>query len=60
VSLEVGLSINNVTNHENIKTRRLDTAALDEGVFTNTELAPTYLDVKLLGFMPSLFISVSF
>lgn len=60
VDLEVGLSINNVTNHENIKTRRLDTAALDEAVFSNVEVPATYRDVKLLGFMPSLFVSVTF
>lgn len=57
---EIGLSIYNVTGHKNIKTRRLDQSALDEAIFTNVEVEPTYVDVELLGFTPNLFVNISF
>ena len=56
----IGLSIHNVTDHKNIKTRRINTEKLSEAILTNTELPPTYSDVVLLGFTPTLSISFSF
>jgi ferric enterobactin receptor len=58
--VEMGMSIHNITDHRNIKTRKLDTSGLDEAIFTNTELPANYIDVVLLGFMPTLFVNVSF
>jgi ferric enterobactin receptor len=57
---ETGLSIFNVTNHENIKTRKIDQVALNEAIFTDTEIPPVYQDVVLLAFTPSFFIHFSF
>lgn len=58
--LELGLSIHNLTDHENIKTRRIDLSTFDEAILTNTELPATYKDITLLGFSPSLFLNFSF
>jgi ferric enterobactin receptor len=58
--LELALSIHNVTNHTNIKTRRIDTDELSEAVLTNTELLARYNDVVLLGFSPTFSVHVSF
>jgi len=60
VELEAGVSIHNVTNHHNVKTRMVDQTELDKAIFTNTELPPVYNDIILLGFSPSAFINVSF
>lgn len=57
--IEMGLSIHNVTDHKNIKTRSIDINRLEEAKFSNTELPPTYSDVVLLGFSPTLSVSVS-
>jgi hypothetical protein len=59
-ALELGLSIHNLTDHTNIKTRKIDKAPLDATIGTETELPPTYIDVSLLGFSPSLFLSFTF
>lgn len=56
----IGLSIHNITNHKNIKTRKINTTALDEAILTNTEVPATYNDIVLLGFTPTLSVSVSF
>jgi ferric enterobactin receptor len=58
--IEVGVSIHNITDHRNIKTRRIDAENLDEALSTNTELPATYNDIVLLGFSPSLSLNVSF
>lgn len=58
--LELALSIHNVTDHQNIKTRMIDTDRLDEAIFLNTELPAVYKDVVLLGFMPTFSVSFSF
>jgi ferric enterobactin receptor len=58
--LELGLSIHNVTNYENIKTRRINKDRFEEAKFTNKEIPAEYNDVILLGFAPSLFLSYSF
>jgi hypothetical protein len=58
--IEFGLSIHNVTDHQNIKTRRIDTTALDEAIFTNTEVAPKYNDIRLLGLLPTASMNVAF
>lgn len=57
--IEMGLSIHNITDHKNIKTRKIDTNRLEEAKFSNTELPPTYSDVVLLGFSPTLSVNVS-
>jgi ferric enterobactin receptor len=57
--IEMGLSIHNITDHNNIKTRKIDRSRLDEAKFSNTELPPTYSDVVLLGFSPTLSVSVT-
>jgi hypothetical protein len=57
--IQMGLSIHNVTDHKNIKTRRIDKERLEEAKFSNTELPATYSDVVLLGFSPTLSVSVS-
>jgi ferric enterobactin receptor len=57
--IEIGLSIHNVTDHKNIKTRKIDITRLEEAKFSNTELPPTYTDVVLLGFSPTLSVSVT-
>ena len=57
--IEMGLSIHNVTDHRNIKTRSIDISTLEEARFSNTELPATYTDVVLLGFAPTLSVSVS-
>jgi ferric enterobactin receptor len=58
--LELGLSIHNITDHKNVKTRRIDKDRFDEAILTNTELPASYKDITLLGFSPSLFLSFSF
>lgn len=60
VAIETGLSIHNVTNHKNVKTRQIDTMGLEEAIFTNTELPARYNDILLLGFSPSMFLNISF
>jgi hypothetical protein len=57
--IEMGLSIHNITDHKNIKTRKIDTNRLEEAKSSNTELPPTYSDVVLLGFSPTLSVNVS-
>lgn len=58
--IEMALSVHNLTDNKNIKTRRIDTEKLNEAILTNTELPADYHDVVLLGFSPTLSISVSF
>lgn len=58
--LETGLSIHNITDHKNIKARRLNTSLLNEAISTNTEIPATYTDIVLMGMSPSLFVSLSF
>jgi hypothetical protein len=58
--LELGLSIHNITDHKNIKTRRMDKDRVDEAILTNTELPAAYKDINLLGFSPSIFLSFTF
>jgi ferric enterobactin receptor len=57
--IEMGLSIHNITDHKNIKTRKIDTTRLDEAKLTNTEVPATYMDIVLLGFAPTLSVNVS-
>jgi ferric enterobactin receptor len=57
---EIGLSVHNLTDHKNIKARSVNTTALEEAVFTNTEADEIYTDVVLLGLSPALFVSISF
>jgi hypothetical protein len=57
--IEMGLSIHNITDHQNIKTRKINKSRLEEARFSNTELPPTYNDVVLLGFSPTLSVSVT-
>lgn len=57
--IEMGLSVHNITDHKNIKTRKIDTNRLEEAKFSTTELPPTYNDVVLLGFSPTLSVSVT-
>jgi ferric enterobactin receptor len=57
--IEMGLSIHNITDHKNIKTRRIDTDRLDEAKLTYTEVPATYNDIVLPGFTPTLSVSVS-
>ncbi|WP_133259566.1 TonB-dependent receptor [Pseudochryseolinea flava] len=59
-ALEIGLSIHNVTDHSNIKTRAIDRNALDEALYTFNEAPASYNDVALLGFSPSISMSYSF
>ena len=56
----IGLSVHNVTNHKNVKARRVNTEKLDEAIFSDTEVAPTYSDIVLLGFCPTVSIGISF
>jgi ferric enterobactin receptor len=56
-SCETGLSVFNVTNHKNVKTRSVNMNELNR---TTTPVQPDYLNVKALGFTPSIFLSVSF
>jgi hypothetical protein len=58
--IQFGLSIHNVTNNQNIKTRKLDTSKLNEAAFFNTEIPATYTDVVLLGFTPTFSMGFSF
>jgi ferric enterobactin receptor len=58
--IELGVSIHNITDHKNIKTRRIDRKNPEESLFTDRELPATYNDIVLLGFSPSLSLSVSF
>jgi ferric enterobactin receptor len=54
---EIGLSLFNVTDHRNVKTRKIN---IDELSRTKTEIQPSYLDVKSMRFVPCLFLSISF
>lgn len=58
--LQLGLSVHNVTHHQNLKTRKLDTSRLAEAVLFNTEIPATYTDVVLLGFTPTLSVGFTF
>jgi ferric enterobactin receptor len=58
--LELGVSIHNTTDHKNIKTRKIDSKNPEDSLFTDHELPATYNDIVLLGFSPSLSLSVSF
>jgi ferric enterobactin receptor len=58
--IELGVSIHNITDHKNIKTRRIDSKNPEESLFTDRELPATYNDIVLLGFSPSLSLGVSF
>ncbi len=60
VVLETGLSIHNITDHRNIKTRRIDTARIEQAIFAGEELPPTYIDLVLPGLSPSLFLNIGF
>lgn len=57
MQLETGISIFNVYNNRNIKTKKVD-RAYTTGNNYKVELPP-YLDVKLLDFTPSLFLNIS-
>jgi ferric enterobactin receptor len=57
---EAGASILNVTDHANLKTRMVDIYSLDEAIGTSTPMPVSYIDVKLMKFTPSLFLTVSF
>jgi ferric enterobactin receptor len=57
---EIGLSIFNLTNHKNIKTKKIDIDRLNEARKQNTELPVSWIDVKSMNITPSLFISISF
>jgi hypothetical protein len=60
VDAEVGLSIHNLTDHKNVKMRRIDTRALDATLPSETEPTLTHTDVVLLGFSPTLSFHLSF
>lgn len=58
--MEFALSLHNVTDHKNIKTRSIDTEWLNTALFTSEELPARYKDVVLLGFSPALSIHFYF
>lgn len=58
--MDVALSVHNVTDHQNVKTRMVDTDGLSEAVLTNKEMPAVYMDIVLLGFMPTFSLSISF
>ncbi len=59
---EAGLSIFNVYAHENVKTRKLNIGTLQRALGSTSLVlpTPTYRDLVLIGFTPSVFVSISF
>lgn len=60
LSGQVGLSIFNVYSHKNIKTRKLNISDLQWVIGTPEHPKPTYRDLVLLDFTPSIFVEFSF
>lgn len=57
---QAGLSIFNLYNRQNIKTRRLSIPALQRTLGGTEEPAPVYRDLILIGFTPSFFVNIGF
>jgi hypothetical protein len=57
---QIGLSIFNVYDRENVKTRKLSIPSLERTLQTPNQPAPEYRDLELLGFTPTLFLNVGF
>jgi hypothetical protein len=57
---QVGLSIFNVYGHRNIKSRKVDISSLQSAIGTTITPQPSYTDLVLINFTPSLFITLSF
>ena len=58
--MQVGLSIFNAYGHVNIKNRKLDISELTKIIGTEVRLPPTYRDLELIDFTPSIFVNLSF
>ncbi|MEL7004442.1 MAG: hypothetical protein AAFN93_17155 [Bacteroidota bacterium] len=59
VNGQVGLSIFNAYGRRNIKTRKLNIADLQQAIGTTNQPIPSYRDLVLIDFTPSLFINLS-
>lgn len=57
---QIGLSIFNVYDRDNVKTRKLSIPFLERTLQSPDQPAPEYRDVLLLGFTPTLFLNVGF
>jgi hypothetical protein len=57
---QIGLSVFNVYDRENVKTRKLSITSLERTLQTTDQPAPEYRDVLLLGFTPTIFMNVGF
>ncbi|MEM8568670.1 MAG: hypothetical protein AAGF85_19590, partial [Bacteroidota bacterium] len=57
---QVGLSIFNAYGRRNLKTRRLNVAALQAAIETTNQPQVTYRDLVLLDFTPSIFVNFTF
>lgn len=56
---QFGLSIFNAYGRRNIKTRKLNISELQQSIGTADQPSPTYRDLVLINFTPSLFINLS-
>lgn len=57
---QVGLSIFNVYGHRNVKSRKVDISSLQSAIGTTQTPQPSYTDLVLINFTPSLFVTLSF
>lgn len=57
---QIGLSIFNVYDRQNVKTRKLSIPSLERTIQTSNQPAPEYRDLVLLGFTPTFFLNVGF
>ena len=57
---QIGISVFNVYDRENVKTRKLSIPFLERTLQSSGQPAPEYRDVLLLGLTPTLFLNVGF
>ncbi|HMG91446.1 MAG TPA: TonB-dependent receptor [Chryseolinea sp.] len=57
---EIGLSIFNLYDHQNVKTRKLSIPFLERTLQTPDQPLPEYRDLQLIGFTPTFFLIVGF
>jgi len=57
---QIGLSIFNAYGRKNIKTRKVNISELQQTIGTQNQKVPTYRNLQLIGFTPSLFINFTF
>ena len=57
---QIGLSVFNVYDHENVKTRKLSIPFLERTLQTPDQPLPEYRDLQLIGFTPTFFLIVGF